>query len=276
MARNLPWCSEDEDSLGKDYPAPSTPGSSHLSPSPQSHHTDHPLSPGWPFFPIPLDPPETSAQPPLSRGLQMPPASQALFTILEYHFASFQVYTDVYVSLAWSVFHPQLKALERQWQHLFSLNARHPVPTTVGHFTGSWMNEVCMSLQSPVIVLKKKKNSLNSCVTLAQTLSLHRDSEPLPAATSPPTGLQAQEHPHWAYNPPGTFPPPLHVHAKYCPWRLHGLLRCFIRAWIKCHSFRGVSADHPSWNSPRCPLLTPHSASLASTAFITTWHHVKL
>ena len=170
----------------------------------------------------------------------------------------------------------QLKALERQWQHLFSLNARHPVPTTVGHFTGSWMNEVCMSLQSPVIVLKKKKNSLHSCVTLAQTLSLHRDSEPLPAATSPPTGLQAQEHPHWAYNPPGTFPPPLHVHAKYCPWRLHGLLRCFIRAWIKCHSFRGVSADHPSWNSPRCPLLTPHSASLASTAFITTWHHVKL
>lgn len=118
----------------------------------------------------------------------------ALFTILEYHFASFQVYTDVYVSLAWSVFHPELKALERQWQHL---NARPPVPMTVGHFTGSWMNEVCMSLQSPVTVLKKKKK-------LTQQLC-HSGSNPLTSQRlwAPPCSLLTA---HWA---PGTGASPL-------------------------------------------------------------------
>ena len=53
MARNLPRCSEDEDNLGKDYPAPSTPGSGHLSPQPQSYRTDHSLSPVCPFSPFP-------------------------------------------------------------------------------------------------------------------------------------------------------------------------------------------------------------------------------
>ena len=144
MARNLPRCSEDEDSLGKDYPAPSTPGSSHLSPPPQSHHTDHPLGTVWPFSPIPLDPALDLSSATSFSGTPNAPASLASFTILEYHFASFQVYTDVYLSLAWSVFHPQLKALERQWQHLFLLNARHPVPRQWGTSQArEWMRSVC-------------------------------------------------------------------------------------------------------------------------------------
>lgn len=175
MARNLPRCSKDEDNLAKDYPAPSRPGSGHLSPQPQSYRTDHSLSPVWPFSPFPPIPPEIWAQPPLSRGLQRPPASLASFTVLEYHFASLQVYTGVSRSLAWSVFHPQLKALQRQWQHLFFRNARHPVPMTLGHFTGMRMNEVCTSLQSPVIMLKRKTKNPLSCVTLTQSLSCHSD-----------------------------------------------------------------------------------------------------
>ena len=96
-------------------------------------------------------------------------------------------------TLAWSVFHPQLKALQRQWQHLFFLNARHPVPMTLGHFTGMGMSEVCMSPQSPVIMLKRKTKNPLSCVTLTQSLSRHSDSEPLgnPLPLPRPPGTRA-------------------------------------------------------------------------------------
>ena len=113
----------------------------------------------------------------------------------------FKLNTGVYLSLAWSVFHPQLKALQRQWQHLFFLNARHPVPMTLGHFTGMGMSEVCMSLQSPVIMLKRKTKNPLSCVTLTQSLSCYSDSEPLgnplplpPGTRACPPSLESSRH----------------------------------------------------------------------------------